>query len=149
MARIVLTCWGSHGDIDPFLGLGLGLHRRGHHVTIATLKYYRSLVEASGLAFGAIRPAIDPLDTHLIERIMHRSRGSEFLLTEILFPGVEAMFDDISAAAEGADLLIVIRLRSRRRSSPSIAAFRGRAPCSPRPRCSPATTCPPSRRPRG
>ena len=25
MARIVLTCWGSHGDIDPFLGLGLGL----------------------------------------------------------------------------------------------------------------------------
>ena len=43
----------------------MGLSRRGHRVTIATLEYYRSLVESSGLAFCGIRPAIDPLDDSL------------------------------------------------------------------------------------
>ena len=106
MARIVLTCWGSHGDIDPFLGLGLALGRRGHRVAIATLEYYRTLIEGAGLAFHPLRPEIDPTDTSLVHRIMDRRRGSEFLLREILFPQVEAMFEDVSAAAVGADLLV-------------------------------------------
>ena len=106
MARIVLTCWGSHGDVDPFLGLGLALQRRRHHVTIATIEYYRPLIETSGLTFRPIRPNVDPGDSSLIERIMDRSHGSEYLLRELLFPNVRAMFDDVSQAAAGADLLI-------------------------------------------
>ena len=77
MARIVLTTWGSHGDIDPFLGLGLGLRARGHQVAIATIEYYRPLVETSGLEFRSLRPEVDPNDTALIERIMDRRHGSE------------------------------------------------------------------------
>ena len=106
MARIVLTCWGSHGDIDPFLGLGLALRKRGHQVTIATIEYYRSLIETSGLTFKPIRPNVDPGDSSLIERIMDRSRGTDYLMRELLFPSVRAMFDDVSEAADGADLLI-------------------------------------------
>jgi len=106
MARIVLTCWGSHGDIDPFLGLGLALGRRGHRVAIATLEYYSTLIEGAGLAFHPLRPEIDPTDASRVHRIMDRRRGSEFLLREILFPQIEAMFEDVSAAAAGADLLI-------------------------------------------
>jgi len=106
MARIVLTCWGSHGDVDPFLGLGLALGRRGHGVTIATPEYYRTLIEDAGLAFHPLRPEIDPTDTSLIHRIMDRRHGSEFLLREILFPHIDAMFEDVTAAASGADLLV-------------------------------------------
>lgn len=106
MARIVLTCWGSHGDIDPFIGLGLALATRGHAVTLATLDYYRALVTATGLAFRAIRPQVNPTETGIVEQIMDRNRGSEFLLTRILFPNIEAMFEDIDAAAQDADVLI-------------------------------------------
>jgi rhamnosyltransferase subunit B len=106
MARIVLTCWGSHGDIDPFLGLGLALRERGHQVTIATVDYYCSLVESSGLGFHPIRPGIDPADTALIERIMDRRHGSEFLLKDVLFPAISDMYDDVFAAADRADLLV-------------------------------------------
>jgi rhamnosyltransferase subunit B len=88
MARIVLTCWGSHGDIDPFLGLGLALGRRDHRVAIAAPEYYRTLIEGAGLAFHPLRPEIDPTDTSLVHRIMDRRRGSEFLLREILFPQI-------------------------------------------------------------
>ncbi len=106
MAHVVLTCWGSHGDIDPFIGLGLELQVRGHRVTIATLAYYQPLIESCGFGFRAIRPAGDPADIVLIERIMHPTRGSRYLLEQVLFPGIEQMYEDIDAAAEGADLLV-------------------------------------------
>ena len=106
MARIVLTCWGSHGDVDPFLGLGVALRARGHDVTVATIEYYRAIVLGAGLAFHPIRPHVDPTDTVLIERIMDRNRGGEFLLRQVLFPAVDDMFADVDAAASGADLLV-------------------------------------------
>ena len=106
MAHVVLTCWGSHGDIDPFIGLGLELLGRGHRVTIATLAYYQPLIESRGLGFRAIRPAADPSDIGLIERIMHPTRGSQYLLQEMLFPAIEAMYEDVDAAAIDADLLV-------------------------------------------
>jgi UDP:flavonoid glycosyltransferase YjiC (YdhE family) len=106
MARIVLTTWGSHGDIDPFLGLGLGLRSRGHQVAIATIEHYRPLVETSGLEFRPLRPEVDPNDTALVERIMDRRRGSEFLITSVLFSSIDAAYEDVDAAADGADLLI-------------------------------------------
>ncbi|MFN7914796.1 MAG: glycosyltransferase [Vicinamibacterales bacterium] len=106
MARVVLTCWGSHGDIDPFLGLGLALRARGHDVTVATLEYYRALVTNAGLGFAALRPIADPSDIALIERIMDPARGSEFLLRDILFPAIADSVDDVNRAAEGADLLV-------------------------------------------
>jgi UDP:flavonoid glycosyltransferase YjiC (YdhE family) len=106
MARIVLTCWGSHGDVDPFLGLALGLMSRGHDVTIATMEYFRDVITAAGIGFRPIRPAADPSDGALIRRIMDPRRGSERLLREILFPSTEAMFEDLLSAVEGADLLV-------------------------------------------
>lgn len=106
MAHVVLTCWGSHGDIDPFVGLGLELQRRGHRVSIATLSYYQPLIESLGFGFHAVRPSGDPSDVALIERIMHPTRGSQYLLQEVLFPAIEEMYADIDAAAADADLLV-------------------------------------------
>lgn len=106
MALIVLTSWGSHGDVDPFIGLGLALRARGHQVTIATLEYYRGLIEQAALRFMPLRPAVDPDDSALLARIMDPRRGSEFILGELLFPAIADSFADVSAAAEGADLLI-------------------------------------------
>lgn len=104
--RIVLACWGSHGDVDPILGVALGLRARGHEVSIATAEYFRDLVLRNGLGYHAIRPAADPTDTELIRRIMDPVRGSERLLREIVLPAVDAMFEDLGAAVEGADLLV-------------------------------------------
>lgn len=106
MARIVLTCWGSHGDIDPFLGLGLALRARGHAVTIATLEYYRPLITGAGLGFHAVGPHVDPTETHVVRRIMDRNRGTEYILKELLFPSLERQFDELSDAVTGADLLV-------------------------------------------
>lgn len=106
MAHITITCWGSHGDTDPYLGLAAGLSARGHDVAIATLEHYRPLVERGGYRFFPIRPAGDPTDTRLVERVMDRNRGTEFLLREVIVPGIPDMYNDLQPAIDGADLVI-------------------------------------------
>ncbi|MBX9927950.1 MAG: glycosyltransferase [Gemmatimonadaceae bacterium] len=122
MARIVIGCWGSHGDVDPSIGLGLGLQARGHDVVIATIPYFEAHVRDAGLRFHAIRPDVRPDDAALVAKIMDRDRGTEFLMREIIFPGIETMYADLDAAAVGADLLISHPLTM---PIPMIAARRG------------------------
>lgn len=75
-------------------------------MTIATLEYYRALITKAGLGFAPLRPGADPSDTALIERIMDRAHGSEFLLRDVLFPAIRESAEDISRALEGADVLV-------------------------------------------
>ena len=63
-ARIVLTTFGSLGDLHPFLALGLGLKARGHAVALATHEYYRSKIETAGLDFFPVRPNASPVRGH-------------------------------------------------------------------------------------
>ncbi|MBC7898299.1 MAG: glycosyltransferase family 1 protein [Cytophagaceae bacterium] len=106
MARIVISCWGSHGDIDPSLGLALGLRARGHAVAIATLEHYRDLVTRNGLGFHPIRPLVDPTDVDVVRRIMNQTRGSDYLLRKVIYPGVASMYDDLVPVLGDVDLAV-------------------------------------------
>jgi hypothetical protein len=54
--RIVLTTFGSLGDLHPYIAVALGLRARGHEAVLATSACYRQKVEASGLGFRPLRP---------------------------------------------------------------------------------------------
>src|SRR5262249_22519024 len=45
---------GSHGDIYPFIGLGLALRSRGHEVTLLGTDDYGPLIHQAGLQFVPI-----------------------------------------------------------------------------------------------
>jgi UDP:flavonoid glycosyltransferase YjiC (YdhE family) len=49
--RWLLTSWGSHGDLHPFLALGRGLIARGHHATLVGHPDWGAETEAAGLRF--------------------------------------------------------------------------------------------------
>ena len=100
MARITIACWGSHGDFDPSLGLALGLRARGHAVRIAPIKYFEPHVRAAGLGFHPIRPDVRPDDSAIVSRIMNGSRGTEYLMNELIFPNLRAMYEDIAPLAD-------------------------------------------------
>lgn len=106
MPNVLIACWGSHGDVDPYVGLGLGLQARGCVVTLATLEHYRALVTGSGLRFTPIRPNVNPLDAELMRRILDRQDGSRYVARELVYPATEAMFADLTAAAVEADLIV-------------------------------------------
>jgi UDP:flavonoid glycosyltransferase YjiC (YdhE family) len=106
MARIVITAWGSYGDLFPYLGLGRALATRGHDVRLAVPAYYRPLVERERLAYAPVGPDINPDDRAIVARVMDPVRGPEVLVREWLMPQLGRSFDQLRDAAAGADLLV-------------------------------------------
>lgn len=106
MARIVLSTVGSLGDLHPKLALGLELKRRGHDVVINTFLGYEEKIRALGLGFASLRPEADENDKELTRRVMDADRGPEFVIRDLIFGNIRDMYDDVLAAATGANALI-------------------------------------------
>ncbi len=106
--HVVLTTFGSFGDLHPYVAIGLELQKRGHHATIATSGIYREKVEALGLGFHAVRPDLpDPQKSaEIIRRAMDLRHGGEYLFREMLMPHLHESYDDLLAIARDADLLV-------------------------------------------
>lgn len=105
-ARIVLTTFGSLGDVNPYVGLARALQARGHRAIIATSPWYRSHVERAGVAFRPVRPNLDPSDPANLARIMDAKLGGEYLLRDLLFPAIRDAVTDLRHAALDADVLV-------------------------------------------
>ncbi|MGV9347184.1 glycosyltransferase [Streptomyces spiralis] len=52
--RILIAAAGSRGDVDPYTGLGAGLRRAGHHVTVTAPEPFAPLVRRAGLEFRGL-----------------------------------------------------------------------------------------------
>lgn len=105
--RIVLSTFGSLGDLHPLLALAIELRNRGHEIVINSLETYREKIAALGFEFYPLRPDLDPeKDRELAREIMDARKGTEKLLREILIPNIRPMYEDLTKAVAGADLLI-------------------------------------------
>lgn len=49
--KFLLSPFGSHGDVHPFIGLAVELQNRGHEVKFAVNAHFRSLTEEAGLNY--------------------------------------------------------------------------------------------------
>ena len=106
--RIVLSTFGSFGDVHPYMAIALELQRRGHVPVIATSETYRQKVIEAGLHFAPVRPDLPPPDEAgpIIEKVMAGPDGPRFLFEEILMPGLRGGYDDLTQAIQGADLML-------------------------------------------
>ena len=104
--RILITTWGSLGDLHPYIAVALGLKSRGHEVILATGECYRRKIEALDLGFRAVRPdcawVADPV---VMRRLSHPRWGIIRAVQEQL-KSLPEMYEDTLAAAEDADLLV-------------------------------------------
>jgi sterol 3beta-glucosyltransferase len=53
--KICILTFGTRGDVQPYVALGLGLQSAGHDVTVSTLLEFKSLVVYYGLQHDALR----------------------------------------------------------------------------------------------
>ena len=107
--RIVLSTFGTFGDVHPYIALAMELQSRGHVPVIATMEIYREGIESTGLEFFAVRPNIpQPQDQQqdLIDKIMNPRTGPRFLTEEVVFPAIRDSYADLLQAVSGADLLV-------------------------------------------
>ena len=106
LKKIVIAPYGSLGDLHPMLAIALELRSRGHEIVINTLEVYREKIDWLGFEFHPLRPAFDHEDRELAKRIMDAKNGTERLVLDILMPNLMPMYEDLTAAVEGADALI-------------------------------------------
>lgn len=111
--RIVITAWGSFGDIHPYMAVALELKQRGHRPLIATSSVYRDKIEGAGIGFHPMRPDLPPLGSkkaeEMIRRSTHMREGPRYVLRDVLMAHARASYEDALAAVNaegGADLLI-------------------------------------------
>jgi rhamnosyltransferase subunit B len=107
--RIVLSSFGTLGDIHPLIALALELARRGHAPVLAVPEIFRRKIEPLGLEFAAVGPILDPEDGDLVAMLMDIRKGTERTLRQILFPAIQQSYRELLAVVEadgGADLLL-------------------------------------------
>jgi UDP:flavonoid glycosyltransferase YjiC (YdhE family) len=104
--RVLITTFGTLGDIDPYLALGRGLAERGHEPTIATHEFYREMIEDERLDFHPVRPDAHPEDREAFARAMSPRFGSKYVLRELVIPHLRASWEDTAQAARGAEIVV-------------------------------------------
>lgn len=110
MARIVLSTFGSFGDIHPYVAIALELKARGHTPVLATSELYREKMDAAGIDFYPVRPLMpmpdDPDESaRIVAEVMEPKRGGE-KVADMLLPYLRDIYEDLDAVTEDADLLL-------------------------------------------
>jgi UDP:flavonoid glycosyltransferase YjiC (YdhE family) len=78
--KILLTPIGSHGDVHPFVGLGLELQRRGHRVIVITNPHFQKLIARAGLEFVPLGVEDDYHTALADPDVWHPRRGFRLFL---------------------------------------------------------------------
>ena len=107
--RIIITTYGSLGDIHPYIAIALELKKRGHQPVMAMGESFRQKFEREGLDFFPIRPDASlnlVQDFPLIEALKKANRESEYPINYALMPHIRATYHDLKQAVQGASLLI-------------------------------------------
>ena len=108
--RITILAPGSRGDIQPYLGLGLGLKRAGHSVAVVTTMDHDALVKRFGLELFSV-----PVN---VQAALQRRGASAAVegggliasfreLTKIAARASRLMAELALEAARGADVIVV------------------------------------------
>ncbi|WP_229840076.1 glycosyltransferase [Streptomyces roseolilacinus] len=108
--RVVMMTAGSRGDVAPYTGLGAGLVRGGHEVTLAAHAVFEPLVAGSGVRFHAL--PVDPRAELHSERgrRLHDSRtgiGKMLRLASMARAAADDMTGSLVEAARQGDVLLV------------------------------------------
>ncbi|MFB7243546.1 glycosyltransferase [Streptomyces populi] len=101
---------GSRGDVAPFTGLGHGLVRAGHEVTLVTHGCFADLVPGSGVGFHAL--PVDPraeLESERGRRLRRSVTGAGKIvrLVEMARSLAGRLTDGMVAAARSSDVLLL------------------------------------------
>jgi vancomycin aglycone glucosyltransferase len=103
--RVVLSTWGSRGDVEPLAALALRLRVRGAEVRACAPPdvAFRALFDRAGAQFTPLGPSVESIAA----RVKTPSADAAFRLAAEL---VAARFATLPAVAEGADALVATGL---------------------------------------
>lgn len=99
--KIVLCGVGSHGDVQPLLGLGRALVARDHDVTLCAAVNYEAVVNRAGLRFASIGTSMEQLVKDEGEKVFN-----PFHFIDLAKGLAAEQLKNALAATDGADLIV-------------------------------------------
>lgn len=108
MSRLLLTTFGSYGDLHPYLAMTHAFRGAGHQVALATHADYREFVERAGAEFLPLRPALADVgpEEEWTQKVNHPRNGAEYICRKLILPFLESNYETLTHAARGCDLMI-------------------------------------------
>jgi UDP:flavonoid glycosyltransferase YjiC (YdhE family) len=109
MARILVSTFGSSGDLNPFLALGLRLRERGHVVRFAVQEYFRPTVQALGLPADLLSGNVVANLAPTASRMVGKNNpipSVTLLMSQGILPTLEDNVEELRQAASNADLMV-------------------------------------------
>ena len=79
--HLILSAFGSYGDVLPMVGLGTAVRARGHRVTLIVNPYFQGVVEGAGLEMLPLGTADEYRELMEHPDLWHPQRGLKLVLT--------------------------------------------------------------------
>jgi UDP:flavonoid glycosyltransferase YjiC (YdhE family) len=109
MARIILSTFGSSGDLNPFIALGLRLREQGHEVRFAVQENFRAAVETPGfpvdLLSGNVVASLAPYTPQMVGK-SSPIKSLSILVQHGILPTLAANVEELRQACRDTDLLV-------------------------------------------
>jgi rhamnosyltransferase subunit B len=104
--NILLLALGSHGDVHPFVGLGLRLKARNHTVTVAANEIFAPLIRKAGLTFAALGTEEEYTALAHDPALWSRSKAFQTVMERGVLPSLRPMYDLCIDFAKSGDAVI-------------------------------------------
>jgi sterol 3beta-glucosyltransferase len=106
MTRILITTFGTRGDVQPYIALGKGLKAAGYETGICTSEGYRSFVEEHGLTYVFMNNELLRLTQAALTEVNGIRDGVR--IARQMQPAMRSAMDDEWHAAQafGSDLIL-------------------------------------------
>lgn len=113
--KIFIVTFGTRGDVQPYVALGMGLQSAGHTVTLCTSSHFESFITEHGLNYGYMNNGLMDLmnseaGRHAMENTSNLWEGIKTAkkLWKQVGPLQRSMLDDSWEAARQADPNLII-----------------------------------------
>lgn len=99
--RILLTPFGTRGDVQPVLALGVRLAARGHRVTFQAAPNFREWIERDGITFVPSGP-----DVETLSREMGEALRNPLTFAKVGLSLLAQQYKEVTAAARDAEVIV-------------------------------------------
>jgi UDP:flavonoid glycosyltransferase YjiC (YdhE family) len=115
--KILLAPYGTRGDVQPLIALGIALRDRGHRVEVSAPDNFRAWVESFGFTFHPVGINIEQVMCAAGDKI----RGARWQMRHLYHDLIPAQFNSLPQTFPDADIIVGAGLQF---AGPSVAEHR-------------------------
>lgn len=103
--NIVISTFGTLGDVIPYISIAKTLQTYGHNVILATCEVHRNLCTKNNIRFKPLSPNLDISNGTLVKQMMN-SRHGERLIFEEIMRNIDITYNELLDITTDCDILI-------------------------------------------